>query len=122
MRLALTAACLLLIGCASSPNSAEMGAGGGDAPAATVTVQNNHPSLQDVSVVIQPDAGGNRIPLGVVPAGQTRLFEHSFLPGQYQLIARRNVGGDIQSERFNAGVSSAVRWNTASQRVIVTGR
>lgn len=122
LRLPLAAALLLLASCASSRNSAEMGDGAATGQESTVTVQNNHPSLQDMTIVLQPDAGGTRVTLGVVPAGQTRIFEHGFLPGQYHLVARRAVGGDIHSERFNAGVTSAVRWNTSSQRVTVSGR
>jgi hypothetical protein len=109
----------LLPSCASTP-AAE--AGPAAAPGEhTITVQNDHTSFLEAAIYIQPDAGAVQVPLGSVPAGESRTFTYSGARGWHRLIARRNTG-DIMSEQFTMPDGARIEWRTSQRRVQVRSR
>jgi hypothetical protein len=107
-------------GCASS------GTGTTDEPAGAqsgiaINIQNNDPGGSTITVSVVPEVGVRRT-LGQVPSGETRTFAYDGIPGQYQLIALSDVGGERRSEQFRIFANSLVRWNLSTNNVTVSGR
>jgi hypothetical protein len=116
---------LLLIAAASG--CASSGTGGADEPAAgaqsgiSINIQNNDPGGSTITVSVLPEVGVRRS-LGQVPSGETRTFAYDGVPGQYQLVALSDAGGERRSEVFRIFANSTVRWNLSTNNVTVSGR
>jgi hypothetical protein len=110
----------LTAGCASGGGAAAEG--GGEAGTSTqITVENIHPTSDDIQIFIMGDGAVARTPIGSVPRGETRSFTYEGGQGAYRLIAVRPVG-ETTSDRININHRQDFTWTIQGNRMLIRRR
>jgi hypothetical protein len=92
------------------------------AGATPVTVANNGGlSAGAATIFVLPQVGA-RIQLGTVSPGGSRTFALEATPGSYRLLAAFVTGNERRSETFRVYADASVRWDMATNRVVVGRR
>jgi hypothetical protein len=110
-----------LAGCASG------GGGEGAAAASTepgvtrITVDNTHPTSEDIQVFLQIDGGTARQLLGDLPRGETKTFTYDGDRGYYRLVAER-AGGRTTSPRVSVMHNTSYLWMISGNRLQLSRR
>jgi hypothetical protein len=92
------------------------------AGATPVTVANNGGISAGAATIFVVPQVGARIQLGQVQPGGSRTFALAATPGSYQLFAAFITGNERRSETFRIYAHASVRWDIATNRVIVGRR
>lgn len=116
-RWALGPTALLLIGCASSGQTASgepEDAEAGEVSSVSFEVSNDFTARRPVTVFVRSSAGERSL-LGSVQPGQTRAFEFksTSFTGTFQLIAQAPGFDDITSQPFSLFAGYTVSWRLA---------